>query len=269
MLALHSSWGPEFKWLCNPVLSCHSCALAWFACPIGVFVQYAGFHAFPYIALGTVLLVGALVGKLLCGWVCPFGYVQDLLHMIPSPKFTLPRWTAKIKYFVLVAGVIVFPAIWGGETVLSFCRVCPASALEVTIPNHLIHGIFPLTTLTIIKLSVLLSVLVLAVFSSRSFCKMFCPIGALLAPLNLISFWRIKLPTERCAQCHKCDTVCAVHGNPSSRVSQGIPANVAAECIVCHDCQKLCPHREATGQPGAELGNRDSQEPAVVVRVAN
>ena len=127
LFLLHSSWGPEFKWLCNPVLSCHSCVLAWFACPIGVFVHYSGYHLFPFLAVGTVLLLGVFLGRLLCGWVCPFGLLQDLLYKMPGPKFHMPKWTVNVKYVVLLVTVILLPFFLGEQTMLSFCRWCPAS----------------------------------------------------------------------------------------------------------------------------------------------
>jgi len=239
LLVLHSSWGPEVKWLCNPVLSCHSCILAWFACPIGVFVHYSGYHLFPFFALGTVLLVGALVGRLLCGWVCPFGLVQDLLHKIPSPKFRLPAWSHNFKYLVLIFLAFLFPFLWGEDTLLSFCRYCPAAALQVTLPS-LIGGTLTLSGLTIAKFSVLAAVLVFAVVASRSFCKTLCPIGAILAPLNYLSFWAIKTPREQCLACQKCDRVCSMDIQPSARILAEIPVNRALDCIVCHECQTAC-----------------------------
>ncbi len=244
LLALHSSWGPEFKWLCNPVLSCHSCALAWFACPLGVFTHYAAYGVFPFLAVGTVLLLGVLAGRLLCGWVCPFGFLQDLLYKIPTPKFHLPARAAHVKYVVLALMVIMLPFLLGEQTLLSFCRVCPASAIQVTIPNLFATGAWAVSGFTLVKLLILAAILVGAVLSSRSFCKVFCPIGAMLAPLNFISLWKIKVPSQNCLSCKACIQACPQYGDPRERVSQGIPANRALDCIVCHECQTICPAEE-------------------------
>ena len=242
--------GPELKWLCNPVLSCHSCLLAWFACPIGVFVHYSGYHLFPLLAAGMVLVVGVLVGRLLCGWVCPLGFLLDMLYKIPSPKFVLPNWTRYSKYVILAVMVIGLPFMLGSETIYSFCRFCPASAIQVTIPNLIQTQFSSFGVLTGTKLAVLAGVLVLGVLSSRSFCKVFCPIAALLAPLNFVSFWAVQAPVRTCQVCGTCDAHCPTNGFPSTRVSAGIPANRALECIICHDCQQSCSHKEAPAGEG-------------------
>ncbi len=244
LVALHSSWGPEFKWLCNPILSCHSCALAWFACPIGVYVHYAGYRIFPFLAVGMVLLLGVLIGRLLCGWVCPFGFLQDLLYKIPTPKFRMPPWTSYGKFAVLALMVVAFPFLWGEMTQWSFCRFCPASAIQVTIPNVVSAGIASIDAATAVKLAILVLVLGLVIASSRSFCKAFCPIGAMLAPLNYISFWKIKAPTEHCTACEACNRRCPQGDTPSQRILDSVPPNRALDCIVCHDCQVSCPHKE-------------------------
>jgi len=244
LLFLHSSRGFDIKWLCNPVLSCHSCVLSWFACPIGVFVHYSGYHLFPLFAFGTVLLVGALFGRLLCGWICPFGFLQDILYKIPGKKFSLPGWTEMIKYPVLIVTVLLIPFLLGEETAYSFCRFCPASAIQVTIPNVIAAGFTEIPHPTIIKLGILASILIMVVFSSRAFCKVLCPIGALLAPLNLLSFWTIGMSAEACVSCSKCDRSCPTAVKPSSRISQGIPPNRSFDCVVCHDCQNVCPTKK-------------------------
>ncbi len=252
LFALHSSWGPEIKWLCNPVLSCHSCALAWFACPIGVFVHYSGYHIFPFLAVGTVLLLGVLIGRLLCGWVCPFGLLQDLLHKLPGPKLKLPSWTGYIKYVVLVMMVFLLPFLFTERTAYSFCRICPASAIQVTLPNLFSAGFAGFNTATAIKLAILALILAAAVVSSRSFCKTLCPIGAMLAPLNFISLWKIRVPTENCVSCGKCETACPQQdAAPAAHIIQGTPPNRDLECIVCHECQTICPRPKPRPQGSA------------------
>jgi len=238
LLLLHSSWGPEFKWLCNPVLSCHSCALSWFACPIGVLVHYSGYHLFPLVALGTIVLVGALVGRLLCGWVCPFGLLQDLLYKIPSRKITLPAWTSNIKYLVLIFTVMVIPFLLGEQTLYSFCRFCPAAALQVTLPTVISSG--QIGTAAMIRFSVLFAVVGFVIVASRGFCRVFCPIGAVMSPLNYVSFWIVKAPREKCLSCKACDKVCSTDVKPSERILNNVPANRALDCIVCHECQTAC-----------------------------
>jgi ferredoxin-type protein NapH len=241
LLALNSSfWGVGAKWICTPVLNCHSCSLAWFACPIGVFVHYAGYRIIPFLALGTVILVGALLGRLLCGWVCPFGYLQDLLYKIKSPKWRLPKWTNAIKYVLLAVFVFLLPFLLGAETLYSFCRLCPVAAIQATTPAW-IAGDLTVSPLTIAKYAILALVLALAVFSNRSFCKLFCPIGALLAPFNHISFWKVKPPTDHCTSCSRCDKKCPTDVEPSVRIDQGLPANWALDCVTCHDCREACP----------------------------
>ena len=127
------------------VFHCYSCPLSSFACPIGVAANYAALmpvaFEMPYLLLGVLLLVGAVSGSLVCGWACPFGFVQDLLGKIPIRKVALPAWVGYTRYVVLVGLVILLPLILGfkgipfGDQVISICRLCPAGALEAGLPD--------------------------------------------------------------------------------------------------------------------------------------
>lgn len=240
LVALLSSWGPQAKFFCMPVMNCHSCALAWFACPIGVFIHFAGFRIFPYLALGTVLLIGALLGRLLCGWVCPMGLLQDLLYRLPGRKINLPRWTNAVKYVSLAILVVLLPFLWGETTLASFCRICPTSALQVTIPGLITGAVKSISPMVALRLAVLVAVIGLAVVSSRSFCRILCPIGAMLAPLNYLSFWKVGPNRKACTNCKACDRVCPTDVKPSERLKAGLPANRALDCVLCHDCTARC-----------------------------
>ena len=98
-----------------------------------------------------------------------------------------------------------------------------------------------MTTVSVLKLVLLCAVIALAILSSRSFCRALCPIGAMLAPLNLITFWKLKLPTEGCTSCGRCARACPQEGMPQKRIAAGIPPNRALDCIVCDECGAACP----------------------------
>jgi ferredoxin-type protein NapH len=246
LVALNSSWaGGQVKWFCLPVMNCHSCSLAWFACPIGVMVHYAGYRVFPFLALGMLVLTGALLGRFLCGWVCPMGFLQDLLYKIPGRKRALPDWTKYIKYVLLAVTVVLLPFLLGETTLWSYCRGCPVSAMQATLPNLLGGGGEGLPLRTVVKLAILVAVLLLAVVSSRGFCRVLCPIGALLAPFNLLSWWRVK-PVAGCVGCKKCDTTCPTQCAPSPGMIAHQPPSRQAECVVCSDCRTRCPVRKKT-----------------------
>ena len=114
-----------------PVLNCQYCHLAWLGCPIGMTGVSLAAGAFPWLVLGLLLVAGLIVGRFFCGWVCPAGFIQDLLYRIPLPKIRIPRFLVWIKYAVLL--VMVVGAAWflGQGSLLYFCNVCPVSTTMV------------------------------------------------------------------------------------------------------------------------------------------
>ena len=113
----------DTKFLCVPGLNCYSCPGALGSCPIGSLqaVLADRNHKFSFYVLGFLMLFGALLGRFVCGWLCPFGLVQDLLHKIPLPRNhasgalqkrkNLPghRYLKWLKYLMLLGFVIVLP----------------------------------------------------------------------------------------------------------------------------------------------------------------
>lgn len=235
------------KLICVPGLNCYSCPGALGACPIGslqaVLTSRAG--KFPAYVLGFLLLFGALFGRLVCGWLCPFGLVQDLLHKIPFPKKLrrLPgdRVLKWLKYVILAGFVIVLPL-----TVLDivgqgqpwFCKyICPSGTLFAGIP--LVASNPPLRAalgwLFTWKAAILAALLLLSVAVYRPFCRYLCPLGAVYGLFNPVALYRFRIDADKCTQCGACRRACKldipVWQMPNS-----------AECIRCGDCRRACPH---------------------------
>ena len=204
-------------------------------------MHFSGYRIFPFLALGSVLFIGIILGRLFCGWICPFGFLQDLLYKIPSKKIRTPGWMPQIKYAVLILMVFMLPFLLGEHTSLSFCRICPAATLQVSLPTLVMGtgGAFNIAKMA--RYGVLILVILFAILNSRSFCKVLCPIGALLAPLNYLSFWKVKVPKEGCLSCEACDRACPTEIQPSSRIMSDTPVNLNLDCVVCHDCKASCP----------------------------
>ncbi len=222
----------SLKYFCTPGFNCYSCPLAVFACPIGTlqwFVAHGSYHLSLYV-LGFLAVVGALGGRFVCGWLCPFGFFQELLHKIPSRKIVLPRWSSAMKYVVLVGLVLVLPFATKQPW---FCKLCPAGTLEAGIPlavmneslRSLLGWFFGL------KLAILAAFLALMVISYRPFCKVACPLGAIYSLFNRISLISLRIDREACTNCGKCKSLCPVDIDASKEPD-------SPECIRCLDCRE-------------------------------
>ncbi len=218
-----------------PALNCYSCPFASFACPIGSLQHYVAIRAFPYYVIGTIALVGVIVGRAACGWFCPFGLIQDLLYKIRTWKLRLPRWATSIRFYLLVAILVV--VYFAGHPY--FCSlICPAGTLEAGVP--LVSGDEELAALTgwlfYLKFGLALLFLGFTVLVKRPFCRVICPLGALYALFNRWSIIRLRIEPDRCTQCGLCQKACPMDIRPYEGSNM-------TDCIRCFRCGTVCPHQ--------------------------
>ncbi|MBO5523911.1 MAG: 4Fe-4S binding protein [Roseburia sp.] len=242
----------RLKNLCVPGMNCYSCPGAVGACPIGAMQAVIGSwnFKFAFYVAGFLVFIGALVGRFVCGWLCPFGLIQDLLHKIPFPKklktFRGDKLLRKLKYVILVVFVILLPMFLVdvlGQGAPYFCKlICPVGTLEGGIPlvllNKSLHS--ALGWLYAWKNVVLVATILLSMMIYRPFCKYICPLGAIYSVFNPISVLKYRVDEHKCINCSACSKVCSMGCNPVQNANH-------PECIRCGLCKKVCPTGAISG----------------------
>jgi polyferredoxin len=336
-------FGISLRSFCSPGFNCHGCPWATFACPIGVMSFSSGIRQLPLLAISFVLAIGIIFGRLVCGFICPFGWFQDLLYKIPGAKIKLPRFMNWFKYGFLILFVFLLPYIFGfeqsgylflpdpeidkgepgmlkvtvslenrgkktvetpsvivvyidnetkeeiyrkthifpdvsihpGETVtlplidapnnlstanlllsspqstvlqkprynLYFCKICPTGTLTASLPAKIgrVSGgeIYGGSSWFSLRFIILYFFIVLMILSSRPFCRIMCPLGAIYGLTAKVSLSRFKVDKNTCVNCGLCDTVCPVGLDVRKDVG-------GMECIACGDCIRKCPKNSIT-----------------------
>ena len=232
------------KAVCVPGLNCYSCPAASGACPIGSFQAVVGSSKFrfSYYITGFLILLGVLLGRFICGFLCPFGWFQELLHKIPTRKISTKKLKplTYIKYVVLLVMVVLLPVLVTNDVGMGdpfFCKyLCPQGVLEGAIPLAVVNsGIrAALGVLFSWKLGILVVVAVLSVLFYRPFCKWLCPLGAFYALLNKVSLLGMKVDKHKCVSCGKCAKACKMDVDVTKSTDH-------AECIRCGMCIRACP----------------------------
>ena len=260
------------KAVCVPGLNCYSCPAASGACPIGSFQAVVGSSkfSFSYYVTGFLLLLGVLLGRFICGFLCPFGWFQELLHKIPTRKLSTKRLKplTYIKYAVLLLAVVLLPALITNDVGMGdpfFCKyLCPQGVLEGAIPLAAVNsGIrSALGVLFSWKLGILITVVVLSVLFYRPFCKWLCPLGAFYALVNRVSLFGMKVDKHKCVSCGKCAKACKMDVDVTKNPDH-------TECIRCGMCIRACPTKAVSfcygfgkgkeGEPSGEKAETEKQ----------
>ncbi len=237
----------DSKQLCAPGINCYSCPGAVGACPLGSLQgSFSAERSTLYYMLGTLFLYGILFGRMICGWFCPFGLIQELLYKIKTPKLKKSIFTrilSYLKYVILVFFVLIVPIMYAFRSVPlpAFCKyICPAGTLEGGIGllvNKANSGFFSmLGPLFTWKFILMISILVACIFIFRMFCRFICPLGAFYGFFNRFSIFGVKVDASKCTNCNLCVSHCKLD---VQKVGDH-------ECISCGECTKVCPTKAIT-----------------------
>ncbi len=256
-LMVNGSWSFPFtrmiyqgplKVICSPGLNCYSCPASTTYCPMGALQQLlggvrmamaGGQYFWGLYVVGTLGVIGGFVGRMVCGWACPFGLVQELLYKIPSFKFGIPRWMRYIKFVILLFMVVLLPLLNVDQMGIGspwFCKyLCPAGTLEAGLPLLVMQPSLrgAVGWLFLNKFICLIIFLVWSIIASRPFCRSFCPLGAFYALFSKVKMVKLQFDAERCTHCQACHKAC-----PMGVRFDESPEDT--ECISCMACSRAC-----------------------------
>jgi polyferredoxin len=233
---------------------------------------------FPFIAVGIVLIIGALVGRAFCGWVCPIGFIQDIITTLKGRlDFVSPRThsgSKKLKYLVLFVTLLISASLalaltfgqgLAYKTALGvlasgpFIAISPDGTLFGTIPTLIglarqsfasflirpptIQQVWAqlITTPPLLALRILI---LIGFFGAawripRFWCRYVCPTGAMMAVFQKYSVAGIKRDPVKCTKCPHCEVKCPMQINILDLPWEKFND---AECIMCMECIDACPH---------------------------
>jgi ferredoxin-type protein NapH len=220
-----------------PGMNCYACPGAILACPIGSLQHFVIIRQVPFYTLGVLALIGVLAGRLACGWLCPFGWLQELVYGLQR-RFRVSSWQVSERFrwlpyafLVVLVGIVPFLTLepW-------FSKLCPVGTIEAGIPLILWDAQLRAQAggLFVVKVTILLAFLLWMVRTKRPFCRFVCPLGAIWSPFNRLSSLHLTVVESACTECDACRRVCpvdiSIHEEPASM-----------RCVRCMECVKVCP----------------------------
>ena len=266
------------KAVCVPGFNCYSCPGAAGACPLGSIqnaLAYSGHRAGWYV-LGIIMIFGLSLGRTICGWLCPLGLIQELLHKIPTPKIKKSRVTRALSYlkYVILAVFVVAVPMWYGVrhdlAVPGFCKyICPAGTFEGAIgllSNPKNASYFAMLKILFTRKFVIMIIIGTAcIFCYRSFCRFICPLGAIYGLFNKLALISVKVDENRCNGCGACVRSCKMDVRHIGD----------HECINCAKCMGACNQNALSLRCGSHTliapacGCADDREDSAAKRAKN
>lgn len=201
-------------------------------------------------------LLTIMFSKTWCGWICPFGTLQDWITSLRRKlgvreshfSWSLRARLKPIKYIVLILLIIIPMLIANAgfhpDIGLPFCQICPARILMPIFEGNFRYFAVDMTThittfMTVTSLVLAACFLVGMFFKDRFFC-IFCPLLALISLFDKLGFVRLKKKVDVCTGCGNCQRVCPVDIRKVYLEKEN--ENVLAQdCILCLKCAESCP----------------------------
>jgi len=258
--------------------------MPWLALPVST--PYSAFSSFqtmlstpilPLLPIASILLFIILLGRSLCGWVCPSGFIQDILSEVKRKHTTITpethSWMKNIKYLILGAILLVscslalsltlgmgdpYKRALGVFSTAPYTTLSPEATIFILIPESVkqlqqwmaTSPLIPLEQLWAIiiqippffyvRLVIAAVFIVASVYVPRFWCLYFCPMGALMAVLNGFSLLGMRRDITKCTRVRACVEKCPMRVRILDLPWEKFND---PECTICLDCVDACPKK--------------------------
>ena len=228
------------------------------------------------LAWSLIILIPTLfLGRFFCNWICPYGILHHFVGWAFRGRQTAPqrieanryRPIFQLKYYVLIVALIL--AACGSlqigllDPICMIYRSFSTSVIPaLNMPLQNLFGDYKLHSGTWLIGTIFFVLVALNLLIPRFFCRVLCPLGALLGLLSHFSWWRIERNLELCNHCNLCLNACEGACDPQADLRK-------SECLVCFNCIEDCPHDALSfrlfGSPAQEMALPDLPRRRVVL----
>ncbi len=232
---------------------------------------------FPWLPVGIMLVVGAILGRFMCGWICPVGFLQDVITTVKGRVDSVEKrahlYWIRLKYVLVVLAFLISGslglAVYYGvgndyRTSLGpladglFVAITPDGTLFGTLPailagswrflgtaqssdltlGNLSSWFGHISTLTWLNVVVLVGFVYAAWRIPRFWCRYVCPVGAIMAVTQKNSLLGMHRDPIKCSECKECETACPMQ---IPILDLDWKKFNDSECILCMACIDACP----------------------------